>query len=209
MLKKTLLTLSRSEVRTYRSADDLGPFERAVGTRFTGGRSLAVQLIVGVPFSLAPDKQNVNIWLVGFIQIRTWQQNWNVIGGLRLASRTWNMIGGFRRASFLINRIRAMIDGFLTASLLMKRTWNMIGRFLTDSHLINRTMIGGLRTALATDTNRMWNTIGGFCSASHLTTKTWHIICYLPVRLQICYTERGNRIGGFRTASQLTQQKVE
>jgi hypothetical protein len=37
----------------------LGPFERAVGTRFTGGRSLAVQLIVGVPFSLASDKQNV------------------------------------------------------------------------------------------------------------------------------------------------------
>jgi hypothetical protein len=54
---------------TYRSADDLGPFERAVGARFTGGRSLAVQLIVGVPFSLASDKQNVKyeVCMVGSI----------------------------------------------------------------------------------------------------------------------------------------------
>ncbi len=73
MFSKTLPTFWWSEVRTYRTADDLGSFERAVGTRFTGGRSLAVQLIVGVPFSLASDKQNVKYdgCMVGSIPICT------------------------------------------------------------------------------------------------------------------------------------------
>ncbi len=81
MFSKTLPTFLWSEVRTHRTADDLGPFERTVGTRFTGGRTLAVQLIVGVPFCLASDKQ-------------TMEYDWWVPNSLATdPNRTWNMIG--------------------------------------------------------------------------------------------------------------------